>query len=397
MKRLISAILCVAMLLSVMPTALAAQPHSEKTVSQTEDYTQYVDPFVCTDVDYGQLTPAAMTPHPLMKLCADTYPHSTLDHAGYDYSKAVVSGFTHTRIEGVGGQGSGGDIQITPTYVQYTERPSQASRAMNIVKDSNGDKVEEAEPGYYAVRLWPETGTNDSTAEDQSSGSILAEMTANVRTGLHRYTLPMEGDLSLIVDLNYCYDSRSASRDIIMNTEVLEDGRVALSGRFSGSNVSGNGKYTMYFYMETSLAVKSMSCWDGAGYHTLDPSKTYTGDDVGAVLTIGADPQTPLELKVTISTISAEQAKRDMYAEMKENNWDFDTVRQTAKDAWNKVLSKVKVTNSAASDPDGTMIRLFYTHLYHMFTMPMNCTSTDGTFRSIDSSNTMCVADGYTH
>ena len=41
------------------------------------------------------------------RLSPDTYPHNTLDHAGYDYSKLQIQGFSHTRIEGVGGQGAG--------------------------------------------------------------------------------------------------------------------------------------------------------------------------------------------------------------------------------------------------------------------------------------------------
>lgn len=394
-KRFISMALVLAMVLCLLPAGVSAE--GSGTGSEATDYTKYVDPFVCTDVDYGQLTPSAMTPYPLVKVCADTYPHETNDHTGYDYSKTVISGFTHTRIEGVGGQGVGGDIQITPTYVRYTQKPSQVSKAMNIVKDGDGNKVEKAETGYYAVDLWPETGADNTTAEVTDSGSIKAELTADTRTAMHRYTMPMDGDVSVVVDLNYCYDCRSTTRDIIMNVEQLEDGRVAISGRFCGTNVSGNGKYTMYFYMETSQAVKAMSCWDGSGYHPVDTSKTYTGHDVGLVLTQACSAGDQLELQVTVSTVSAEQAKRDMYAEMAEHSWDFDTVRASAKAEWNAVLGRVKVTNSEAGDPDGELIGLFYTHLYHMFTMPMNCTSTDGTYRAIDSLNTVYVADGYTH
>ena len=33
-----------------------------------ESYTQYVDPFVCTDVNYGQLFPGSVVPNGLVKL-----------------------------------------------------------------------------------------------------------------------------------------------------------------------------------------------------------------------------------------------------------------------------------------------------------------------------------------
>lgn len=96
-----------------------------------------------------------------------------------------------------------------------------------------------------------------------------------------------------------------------------------------------------------------------------------------------------------MSPISVEQAERDMKAEIP--SWDFEAVRQAAKEAWNEVLGKVQVTSSTTSDPDGRLKKLFYTHLYHMFTMPMNATSTDGTYRTINAANEVQLADGYTH
>ncbi len=393
-KRFLSILLASALALSPLQMAYAYPADSQSGAAGSagsEDYTQYVDPFVGTQVDYGQLFPGSVVPYGLMKLNADTYPHNTLDHAGYDYSKGQIEGFTHTRVEGVGGQGSGGDILVTPTYAHYTEKPSAASRAMQIVKDKYGNKIEDASPGYYTVSLWPKKGMDDAAREDRSAGSIKAELTSDVRTGYHRYTLPKDGEISLTVDMKYTYHPRS--RDVILNIEKGKD-KTALSGRFSGTNVSGNGKYTMYFYMETSQPALDVDIWDAEGFRAFS-GKTVTGDDVGAVLTFMGKKGVPLEVKVSVSPISAEQAKKDMEAEMP--GWDFEKERAEAKQAWNEVLGKVKVTASKTSDPDGTKKRLFYTHLYHMFTMPMNATSTDGTYRDISPDNNVKVADGYTH
>ncbi len=395
-KRFLSLLLASALAVTSIQPAYAASEGSGKAApiaaeAEATDYTQFVDPFVGTQVDYGQLFPGSVVPYGLMKLNADTYPHNTLDHAGYDYGKSQIEGFTHTRVEGVGGQGSGGDILVTPTYVRYTDKPSADSRAMQIVKDKYGKKVEDASPGYYTVNLWPKKGTDNNVREDRSAGSIKAELTSDVRTGYHRYLLPEDGEISLAVDMKYTYHPRS--RDVILDIEEGKD-KVALSGRFSGANVSGNGKYTMYFYMETSQPAVDVDIWDAGGFQAY-AGKTVTGDDVGAVLTFLGKKDVPLEVKVSVSPISAEQAKRDMEAEMP--GWDFKEERAQAKQAWNDVLGKVKVTSSKASDPDGTKKRLFYTHLYHMFTMPMNATSTDGTFRDISPDNNVKVADGYTH
>ena len=154
-------------------------------VEKEKSYTQYVDPFVSTEVDYGQLFPGSVVPNALVKLSPDTYPHDTLDHAGYDYKKTQIQGFSHTRIEGVGGQGAGGDVLITPTYVQYTARPNSKTRAMSYEKST-----EEAKPGYYKAELTPNVGKDDSAKADSSMGKIKAEMTSDQRTGYHRYTFP---------------------------------------------------------------------------------------------------------------------------------------------------------------------------------------------------------------
>ncbi|MGB8451794.1 MAG: GH92 family glycosyl hydrolase [Anaerocolumna sp.] len=351
--------------------------------SGEEDYTQYVDPFVGTDVDYGQLFPGTVSPNGLVKLSPDTYPHNTDDHAGYDYSKTQIEGFSHTRIEGVGGQGAGGDILITPTYVQYDSKPTAASRAQSYSHDN-----ESATPGYYSVELTPKTGTGTNYKEDTTFGNITAELTANTRTGYHKYTFPKDGKVSLVADLNYTYHGTDI-RNAVMNVEQSGD-TTAISGRFSGRNVSGHGKYTMYFYMETSQPASEVKTWlDSA----LTDELSQSGNDIGAVLSFDVNTSTPLEVKVSVSPVSSAQAKKDMYKEMPD--WDFNGVYSEAKAAWNDVLGKVKVENSAASDPDGRLKKLFYTHLYHMFTTPVNATSTDNTFRATDLN--VYGADDYTH
>lgn len=86
-------------------------------------------------------------------------------------------------------------------------------------------------------------------------GKIKAEMTSDQRTGYHRYTFPKAGNVNIMADLNYTYhgtDVRNATLDIIEENNQT----TTLGGRFSGKNVGGSGKYTMYFYMETNKCYK---------------------------------------------------------------------------------------------------------------------------------------------
>ena len=364
--------------------AITSPSRKVNAVEQEESYTQYVDPFVCTDVDYGQLFPGSVVPNGLVKLSPDTYPHNTLDHAGYDYSKLQIQGFSHTRIEGVGGQGAGGDVLVTPTYVEYSKRPQAKTRAMNYTKED-----ESAKPGYYSVELTPKTGKDNDVKDSPEVGKIKAEMTTDQRTGFHRYTFPKAGSVNIITDLNYTYhgtDIRNAYVDVLEQN----DSTTAIGGRFSGRNVGGSGKYTMYFYMETSKPANSVKTWNDT---TLSDKTSQKGNDIGTVMNFNVKENEEIQLKVSISPISVKQAEIDMHNEI--NDWDFDAAALRADQAWNDVLSKVRVESSEISDPTGELKQLFYTHLYHMFMTPVNATSTSGTFRGTDGK--IHEANDYTH
>ena len=341
--------------------AITSTSRSVSAVEQEESYTQYVDPFVCTDVDYGQLFPGSVVPNGLVKLSPDTYPHNTLDHAGYDYSKLQIQGFSHTRIEGVGGQGAGGDVLVTPTYVEYSQRPQAQTRAMNYSKDD-----ESAKPGYYSVELTPKTGKDNDVKDSPEIGKIKAEMTTDQRTGFHRYTFPEAGSVNIITDLNYTYhgtDIRNAYVDVLEQSDTT----TAIGGRFSGRNVSGNGKYTMYFYMETSKPANSVKTWNDT---TLSDKTSQKGNDIGTIMNFDVEENEEIQLKVSISPISVKQAKIDMHNEI--DDWDFDATASRADQAWNDVLSKVRVESSKVSDPTGELKQLFYTHLYKCYKYKWN-------------------------
>jgi predicted alpha-1,2-mannosidase len=379
-KRILAGLLGAAVLCSSLSLPALASPDTQ---NGGEDYTQYVDPFVGTQVDNGQQFPGAVSPYGIVKLSPDTYPHTNDVHAGYDYKEDQIAGFSHTRVEGVGGQGAGGDVLVTPTYVQYTEKPSMESRAQSFTHEK-----ESAAPGYYQVDLTPNTGLNDGTA-DTSMGTIQAEMTATTRTGVHKYTFPQAGEVSIVTDLNYTYHGTDI-RDAILDISETEEGNVAMSGRFSGRNVSGHGKYTMYFYLETDTPAADVHTWNGDSYGTLT---SLSGNDLGAVLSFQVEAGQSVQVKVAISPISSEQAKIDMEAE--NPGWDFGQIREQARADWNELLGRVDIESSATSDPDGSLKKLFYTHLYRMFLTPVNATSTSGTYRGTDGQ--VYQAEGYTH
>lgn len=351
-----------------VPAQAATAPSRALEPTPVDDVVSLVDPFVSTEDDFGQDLPGAQAPNSIIRINPMTTPARS--HSGYDYAEDQIAGFTHTNLDGVGGSGAAGDLLVVPTYTSYTARPDKGTYAKTYSHDA-----EEASPGYYSVDL------------QTPDGPIVAEATADTRTGQDRFTFPKAGTASIVVDLANNFTSRRGADLQVTN---LPDGRVALAG-----NVVGffNGyEYGLSYYAETTSAVARVRTWGGS--QTLSSStRQRTGVDIGAILDFDVAAGQQVGLRVAISPISAEQARIDLGAEMGDRS--FDEIRADTRAEWEQLLGRVAISTSDESDPDGTLSRLFYTHLYRMLASPVNATSTSGTYRGLDG--TIRQAEGYTH
>ena len=147
-------------LLLLLPLVADAQ-----NSSPSGDVTSEVNVFLGTSGDHGQLSPAASYPFSMMSIGPQTYPKL---HAGYEYEAKRFLGFTHNRFEGVGCQGSGGNILIKP----FVGGDTQAE----LVKYKQF-----AAPRYYKASF---------------TNHISAEFSIYIKSGMHRYTFP-EGKRAL--------------------------------------------------------------------------------------------------------------------------------------------------------------------------------------------------------
>ncbi|KAB5605557.1 glycoside hydrolase domain-containing protein [Bifidobacterium jacchi] len=226
-------------------------------------------------------------------------------------------------------------------------------------------------------------------------GTINARIAALVRTSDSEFTFPQNADRRIVIDLKNNFTQRVAS-SISVTDLPNGGGRKAISGKVVGAFGS---QYTLYFYATTDQPVTSVKTWGDDG--ALGDATSRSGVDTGAVLDFGVagssdaadDPARTVGLKITLSPISVEQARIDQTNEIGDKS--FDKVRAASHDLWKSQLSRVKVTASKTNDPDGTLLRQFYTHLYRINAVPMNATSTSGTYRGIDG--VVHKADGYTH
>ncbi|MFD9318428.1 hypothetical protein ACFWDQ_12110 [Streptomyces sp. NPDC060053] len=264
------------------------------------DYTKLVDPFVSTAGDDGNDLPGAEAPHSLAKVNPLTTPNR--NHTGYDHNEGHIAGFTATNLDGVGGSGGGGDLLVVPTSVRYDQRPAPSTYAHAYSHDD-----ETASPGYYRVGLGAVSGTGSAVTRD--SGTIDAETTATTRTALERYSFPSGSDPELVLDLANNFTSRTRAT---MKATTLPDGTSSITGLIAGS--FNGASYRLYYAATTNVPVTSLRSWGDDG--ELSDATTQDGTDTGAVLGFDKSAGDDIELRVTLSPISAEQAVTDQRSEV---------------------------------------------------------------------------------
>ena len=312
--------------------------------AQTRDYTRHVNPFIGTG-GHGHTFPGATMPFGMVQLSPDTRIDNWDGSSGYHYSDDTIYGFSHTHLSGTG----------IPDYCDILFMPQTgAVKFAETAAVSGGSKFshanEKAEPGYYSVRL--------------DDGNILAELTASTRVGLHRYTFPRsDSGANVLVDLKW--------RDKVLDSELKVVGNRRIEGYRRSSSWAKD--QVIYFVAEFSrpfdfpLIGNSGSITSGGG----------KGDRLRGVLHFDTSKSQQVLVKVAISHVSIEGARKNLAAELP--GWDFEKVRADAKAAWNKELSKIDVSGGT---PDQTTT--FYTALYHTMIQPNIFNDVDGNYLGMD-------------
>jgi putative alpha-1,2-mannosidase len=304
----------------------------------------YVNPFIGTD-GHGHTYPGATVPFGMVQLSPDNGKSGWDWCSGYHYSDTAIVGFSHTHLSGTGCADLG-DILFLPTV---------GSDALDSLPHSRFSHAQEtAGPGYYSVVL--------------ETHGITAELTATERVGFHRYLFPKSDSAMVIVDLGYGND------DTPMETQVTIDGPT----RISGSRISAGWAQRQYIYFaaEFSQAFDSRAFTkNGTLQSELD--EVY-GKTTKALLRFDMETSgKPLLVKVGISAVSVEGARRNLQREIPA--WDFDAVRLAARDAWQQELQKIRIESA-----DTANVETFYTALYHTMLAPTLFCDVDGSYRGGD-------------
>ncbi|HEX8736123.1 MAG TPA: hypothetical protein VF721_12420, partial [Pyrinomonadaceae bacterium] len=268
-----------------------------------KDYTRYVNPLVGTG-GHGHTFPGATVPFGFVQLSPDTRMDDWDGSSGYHYSDAQIFGFSHTHLSGTGIPDYC-DILFAPTIGEPEFFAKKGDLSENGYASTFSHQNERAEAGYYSVKL--------------DEGDILAEMTATARVGFHRYTFPAGSEANLILDLKH--------RDKVLDAELRVTGANRIEGFRRSSSWAKD--QIVYFAAEFSepFTDYGVALDDGAPAK-IDKSK---GKNIKAFFRFA--PKKPLLVKVAISPVGISGVRRNLLSEIP--HWDFEKVRQDAKDAWN--------------------------------------------------------------
>ena len=265
--------------------------------------TKYVNLFIGTSGDNGQVAPGAAAPFGMVCVCPDNDPRS---HAGYDYAVTKVSGISVNRLSGVGCSGGGGNLRI---------RPVAPSQELHIKKSR-----EKATPGYYSTAF---------------TNGIKTELTATNAMAVERYKFPRSLSAALWVDFASTFED-------VATCHYKRISETCIEGYVQAKNVCGHGRYKLYFSLNTSHPFQ------------LEEQKETT-----ACLTFGKKVRS-VEVRIGLSALSSELASWEC---ARWEKMDFEDVKSRTADQWEKQLSAIDVKGGKKDDRVIFYTSLYRTYL----------------------------------
>ncbi len=308
-----------------------------------------VDPFIGTAA-HGHTHPAATLPFGMVQAGPETRLEGWDGSSGYHWSDEYIYGFSHTHLSGTGIPDYG-DILLMPGTGEVVWENGADGEPGYRSRFRHGR--EEAAPGYYAVHL--------------DDPGVEVTITVTPRAALHRYTFPEAGPAHVILDLVHRDPVTRAHLDIVSDTEIV-------GYRFSSSWARDQ---RVYFAMRFSHPFRGAVLNLNEAFDPNAVGSSATGHRVKAAVTFGALAGEPLLVKVALSGVDIEGARRNLEQEIPD--WDFERVRAAAEAAWSAELGKVEVTGGSRAQR-----RTFYTALYHAFLAPNLFSDVDGRYRGLD-------------
>lgn len=322
-----------------------------KSAALANDNTVYVNPFIGTG-GHGHTFPGAVIPNGMVQLSPDTRTEGWDACGGYHYTDNSILGFSHTHLSGTG-IGDLGDFLFMPFTGKAKIKAGTPEDPDSGYRSRFSHETESAVPGYYSV--------------DLLDYDIKVELTATTRVGFHRYNFSNEEHRGLVIDLKHSLQNRQvvdSEFKVVSNTEII--GYRHMKGWAENRRV--------YFYAKFDQPFTHTLFNDDESHQNVE---TLTGKSLVAVLNFQNKNSKEIKVKVGISSVDYEGAKKNLLEEV--TDWNFNKVKEKAYRAWKQELSQIDVEGGSKDQKSN-----FYTGLYHTSLSPYVFSDVDGRYMGMD-------------
>jgi predicted alpha-1,2-mannosidase len=326
---------------------------------------------------HGKLFPGACTPAGMVQLSPDTITGGD-NGAGYSYPHTTIQGFSFEHLSGVGAYGDLGNFMVMPTtgllhtYYGETDRPGSGYLS------SYSKETEVAQAGYYAVTL--------------DDYHVRAELTAAPHSGILRFTFAKNPQARIQIDLARRIGGTSLYQTVKVTDDHSIEGEIRCTSQGGGFR-HGGVDYTLYYHAEFSRPLGKYGVWSAVlppgPYNGLYPKPEFIaacqtatvipgrreqrGTHLGFYAEFPAADQEVVLLKAGISYVSIANARANLAAEIPA--WDFDGVRDRARQMWARMLNRISVAGGTEEQKTA-----FYTAFYHGLIDPRTETDVNGEY-----------------
>lgn len=348
---------------------------------KTKQPIDYVNPFIGT-TNFGTTNPGALCPNGLMSVVPFNVMGSEENKydkdarwwsTPYEYYNVFFTGFSHVNLSGVGCP-EVGSLLLMPTTGKLT---------VDYKEYGSGYKNEVASPGYYSNQL--------------VKYDVKTEVTATPRTSVARFTFP-KGESHILLNLGEGLTNETGA--LLRKVNDMEYEGMKVQGTFC---YSPQAVFPIYFVMRVNKKPVSAGYWkkqrpmvgveaewdkDNGKYKLYTSyNKDIAGDDIGAYLNFNTEENEQIEVQMGVSFVSIENARENLNAE--QNGKTFDNILATARDSWNKDLSRILVEGGTEDEKT-----IFYTALYHTLIHPNILQDVNGEYPAVETLETRKVKKG---
>jgi predicted alpha-1,2-mannosidase len=336
------------LLLLIVPVCATAQPPIK-----------YVDPLIGTGTaktisaqkhgsgteGKGQTFPAVGRPFGMTQWTPETRTTEIKCVSPYYYEDRFITGFRGSHWMSGSCTQDYGSMTIMPfvTSVPDTLKSIQSSRFNH--------KNEISTPAWYRVAL---------------DNGIVAELTGSTRSGMMRFTFPVKNQGFLQIRMNSDENEGKVWFDE-ENNEIR--GFNPVHRIYQGNRKSAG--FSGYFVIRFDKPVKMTGLLKS---------------DQRIVVATGNEKV--INLRIGSSFTSFESAILNLDSEIP--GWDFEGLRKSTEDTWNKTLGKVQVGEGSEENK----IK-FYTALYHCYQLPRIASDVDGSYQGFAQDTLIRKAEGF--